>query len=69
MFISVESYMKEDAQSDMLPYINKAAEVIHEQNIESMIVKMDPISAIISVAKSKEVDMIVMGTQGANSFG
>lgn len=68
MFISVESYMREDAQSDMLPFINKAAEVIHRQNVESIIVKMDPISAITSVAINKEVDMIVMGTQGANSL-
>lgn len=68
-FVSVESYMKEDAAKDMLDLIEKVEPQLKNGAVaNSKIVKGDTVNLIVNIAEQSEYDLIVMGTQGASGL-
>jgi nucleotide-binding universal stress UspA family protein len=69
MFISVESYLKEDAAREMLQlvrYIERRLE--NGASIETRIIRGDAVPIITKVAEKDAFDLIIMGTQGASGL-
>lgn len=69
MFISVESYLKEDAAREMLQlvrYIERQLE--NGASIETRIIRGDAVPIITKLAEKEAFDLIIMGTQGASGL-
>jgi len=67
MFVSVESYMKEDAAEQMQELMEKVKPSLAPGvSIESKVIRGEAVSIITDMAMKLGVDLIVMGTQGAS---
>ncbi|MBK7870650.1 MAG: universal stress protein [Saprospiraceae bacterium] len=68
-FISVESFMKEDAAKAMLETMKKTEALLkNNAQLESKIIKGDTVDIIMDLAQHHLYDLIVMGTQGASGL-
>ncbi|MDX1942004.1 MAG: universal stress protein [Saprospiraceae bacterium] len=68
-FISVESFMKEDATNAMLELTkNTGALLKNNAQLESKIIEGDTIDIVMDLAQHYMYDLIVMGTQGASGL-
>ncbi|HMN91306.1 MAG TPA: universal stress protein [Saprospiraceae bacterium] len=68
-FVSVESFIKEDASRDMLVVMKDIEGLLeHGATIESKIVKGSAVDTICEVAEKQDFDLIIMGTQGASGL-
>lgn len=69
MFVSVESYMKEDAAAHMLEKVRRIeAHLEGEARIVTKIVRGDAVRMITDIADKSAYDLIIMGTQGASGL-
>lgn len=69
MFTSVESYMEEDAHKDLAQSIHRVRPKLkHGINIRHKLYRGDAAPVIAQVADKEEVDIIIMGTQGASGL-
>jgi nucleotide-binding universal stress UspA family protein len=69
MFIGVEKMMREESKSEMAKLVRKIKPRLKPKVvIKSKVVKGDPIKTVVVAAKKMEVDLIVMGTQGASGL-
>ncbi|MBK7409894.1 MAG: universal stress protein [Saprospirales bacterium] len=69
MFISVEQYVLEDIRPDMEKWENWARENLrHGATISSAILRDNTVHAIVQLTGQENVDLIVMGTQGASGL-
>lgn len=69
MFIGVEKLMREESREQMASLLKETRQRIKEgANIEGKVAKGEAISTVIRAAEKLEVDMIVMGTQGASGL-
>lgn len=70
MFISVESFMKEDAAEHMLPLVRRADSLLRPPaRVNSRLLRAETVSGIVDIAEQSGCDLIVMGTQGASGAG
>lgn len=68
-FISVESFMQEDAAKELLKIVKEIElQLKNGTTIDSKIVKGSTLDVIISVAEKQTFGLIVMGTQGASGL-
>lgn len=68
-FVSVESYMKEDAAKDMLSVIDTLEpQLKNGAMVNSKIIKGETVSTIANVSEQGNFDLLVMGTQGASGL-
>lgn len=69
MLVSLDRYMKEDADVDLTSSLEKAkAQLMNGASIEGVVIKADAIDAIANKADKQGYDLIVMGTQGASGL-
>lgn len=69
MFVSVESYMREDARADMLKLVREIERQLENgARVRTKIVRGDAIPVITDIAEKENFDLIVMGTQGASGL-
>lgn len=69
MFISVESYLKEDAAREMLQLIREIErQLTNGAHIDPRIIRGDTIPVITNIAEKEGFDLIIMGTQGASGL-
>ena len=69
MLVSLDRYMKEDADVDLTSSLEKAtAQLIYGATIEGVVVKADAVDSISNKADKQGYDLIVMGTQGASGM-
>jgi len=69
MFISVESYMKEEAGKEMLGLLNQLEPKLKAPaKVESKIVRGEAVPVIANMADTGGYDLVVMGTQGATGL-
>jgi nucleotide-binding universal stress UspA family protein len=68
-FINVGNFIQADAEQDMTKWTAKIKpQLLNGATVDTKIIKGDTIQAIISEAKYHEYNMIVMGTEGADSM-
>lgn len=69
MFISVESYMEEDARKDLAEMIRETVPQLKQgASIKHKLYRGDAAPVIASVADKEGYDLIIMGTQGASGL-
>lgn len=69
MFISVESYMEEDARKDLAEMIRETRPKLKKgATIKHKLYRGDAAPVIASVADQEKYDLIIMGTQGASGL-
>lgn len=69
MFISVESYMEEDARKDLAEMIRETVPKLKNgATIKHKLYRGDAAPVIASVADKEAYDLIIMGTQGASGL-
>jgi nucleotide-binding universal stress UspA family protein len=69
MFISVESYMEEDARKDLAEMIRETLPKLKNgASIKHKLYRGDAAPVIASVADKENYDLIIMGTQGASGL-
>jgi nucleotide-binding universal stress UspA family protein len=69
MFISVESYMEEDARKDLAEMIRSTKEKLSgNAGIKHKLYRGDAAPVIAAVADKENFDLIIMGTQGASGL-
>ncbi len=69
MFIGVEKMMREESKTEMAKLVRKIKPQLKPKvTIKSKVVKGDPIQTVVLAAKKLEVDLIIMGTQGASGL-
>ena len=69
MFIGVEKMMREDSKKEMVKLVRKVKQRLNPKVVlKSKVVKGDPIQTLVLAAKKLEVDLIIMGTQGASGL-
>lgn len=69
MYLGVENLMKKESKEQMRVLLKETQHKLKEGAIvEGKVAKGDPISTIITAAKKLEVNLIVMGTQGASGL-
>ncbi len=69
MFIGVEKMMREDSREQMANLLKETRLKLRDgATLEGKVAKGEAVSTIIRAAKKLEVNMIVMGTQGASGL-
>ncbi len=68
MFISVESFLKKDAARQMLEVYEFVEQYLGKERVDSKIVKGDVVAVITNMANKQDVDLVIMGTQGASGL-
>ncbi len=69
MFVSVESYMKEDAAEQMLDLMKRTEPALSGgASIESKVIRGEAVSVIAGMAEKSNYDLIIMGTQGTTGL-
>ena len=69
MFIGVEKIMREESKAEMTKLVRKIKPRLQgEATIKNKVVKGEPIQTIVLAAKKLNVDLIIMGTQGASGL-
>lgn len=69
MFISVESYMEEDARKDLVQMIRETkSKLKNGATITHKLYRGDAAPVIASIADKEAFDLIIMGTQGASGL-
>jgi nucleotide-binding universal stress UspA family protein len=69
MFVSIESYMKEDAAAQMLERVRKIeARLEGEARIVTKIGRGEAVNMIAEIAEKSDHDLIIMGTKGASGL-
>lgn len=69
MFVSVESYMKEDAAERMLEHLSQAGgKLLNGVRVDSKILRGEVVKMVQEVGEKGHYDLIVMGTKGASGL-
>lgn len=67
MFISVESYIKGDVAKQMLKVAKKIEAELGASRVSTKIIKGDFVSVVVDIFNKQDFDLLLMGTEGANS--
>ncbi len=69
MFIGVEKMMREESKTEMAKLVRKVKPRLNSKVIlKHKVVKGDPIQTVVLAAKKLNIDLIIMGTQGASGL-
>ena len=69
MFIGVEKIMREESKTAMAKLVRKVRPRLNSNVVlKNKVVKGDPIKTVVLAAKKLNIDLIIMGTQGASGL-
>ena len=69
MFVSIDEFIRQDAQQQMDEQIKRVGpELKNGATVETFLLQGEIVPTLLRFAEQKEVDLIVMGTQGASGL-